>query len=367
MREPKVLVVTATALVRDNALWIECARRFENMRIAVPDDATIGDWPTGVAVKQLPTALGKGTSRFWMRGLNSTVRDWHPDLVHVCSEPWSPTSQMIAGSGTPFVLHSAESVIASAPRLSRIRRIGMRRVLNLADGYVSWGRTGMAAMRDAGLPDSTKSLVMSAAPPDPRLFPRQLAREGEPPLRIAFVGRLVEQKGLEDLLLAVAMPQLTERSEVRVLGAGPERPRFEKLAEKYGIPVTFLGPGDERSVLDLLAWSDVLVVPSRSTVRIQEQWGRVIVEGMLVGRAVISSDSGECPHLTGDPEMIFEEGDSVGLAAILNALSTDTELLARKQHEAWLRAEQFSPSAMAQDIHHFWCEVLGSKDSAAVE
>jgi glycosyltransferase involved in cell wall biosynthesis len=61
-----------------------------------------------------------------------------------------------------------------------------------------------------------------------------------------------------------------------------------------------------------LAAMDLLVVPSRTTPRWKEQFGRVITEAMACEVAVVGSDSGEIPHLIrrSGGGLVFREGDA---------------------------------------------------------
>jgi glycosyltransferase involved in cell wall biosynthesis len=72
---------------------------------------------------------------------------------------------------------------------------------------------------------------------------------------------------------------------------------------------------------------DVLVLPSRTTPRWAEQFGRVLVEAQSCGIPVIGSDSGEIPwviQVTGGG-VIFPEGDDEALAGELILLRDDVE------------------------------------------
>jgi glycosyltransferase involved in cell wall biosynthesis len=82
------------------------------------------------------------------------------------------------------------------------------------------------------------------------------------PARLLFVGRLTDQKGVEQLPgIVAALAARGIPARLRVVGAGPERAGLERLAEQE-VPgmVQLLGPGDPG---DELAQADVLLVPSR--------------------------------------------------------------------------------------------------------
>jgi glycosyltransferase involved in cell wall biosynthesis len=74
---------------------------------------------------------------------------------------------------------------------------------------------------------------------------------------------------------------------------------------------------------------DVLVLPSHSTRRWVEQFGRVLTEAMACGVPVVGSDSGEIPNVIGEAGLIFPEGDADALRERLQHLMDDRELRKR--------------------------------------
>jgi L-malate glycosyltransferase len=76
------------------------------------------------------------------------------------------------------------------------------------------------------------------------------------------------------------------------------------------------------------------VLPSRTTRRWKEQFGRILVEAMACGAAVVGSDSGEIPHLIkrSGGGLVFREGQVSELCACLTRLLKDPTLL--EQHRA---------------------------------
>jgi len=244
----------------------------------------------------------------------------------------------------------------TAPLPYRIRRIGMRKVLRAASGAVSWGQTGLAAMREAGLPDATPAVLCASRPPNPQNFPHSPLPDEVTPLRVAYGGRLVKVKGVQTLIDAI--DALSPSSvNVRVLGDGPFRGSLEALAHDKNVAIEFMGTGSERDVADLFRWAHVVVVPTLVSRRYSEQWGRIAVEAIMCGRAVIASDSGELPFIVGDPEMVFPHGDSSLLASVIQRLADDRKLLEVKTTSSSERAPLFAPSAQADDLIGLWRDV----------
>ena len=65
----------------------------------------------------------------------------------------------------------------------------------------------------------------------------------------------------------------------------------------------------------------VLCAPSRTTAGWREQFGRMLIEAMACGVAVIASDSGEMPFVVGDAGVIAAEGDAAAWKAALGRLA----------------------------------------------
>ena len=68
---------------------------------------------------------------------------------------------------------------------------------------------------------------------------------------------------------------------------------------------------------------DVLLLPSRTTARWKEQFGRVVIEAQACRVPVIGSDSGAIPEVVGDGGLIVPERDPAALAAAIQRLAND--------------------------------------------
>lgn len=106
------------------------------------------------------------------------------------------------------------------------------------------------------------------------------------PLKVTFVGRLTNWKGVETLLLAASM---VEDIEVTIAGDGPAMPQLVELAAQLRLQrrVTFTGRQSRRAVQELMARSHVLVLTS-----LYEGLSHTLLEAMAVGLPCIASDRG---------------------------------------------------------------------------
>jgi glycosyltransferase involved in cell wall biosynthesis len=174
-----------------------------------------------------------------------------------------------------------------------------------------------------------------------------LAPSGRP-FTVGFAGRLVESKGLIDLLAAVR--QLAAPVELILLGDGELRGRLD------GQTI----PGSTVRIIDTLtheqmpsgyAQIDVLVLPSRTTPTWSEQFGRVIAEALWCGVPVLGSSSGSIPRmleLTGGG-LVFPEGDADSLARQLTRLRGEPALRAQLAKIGHASARRLFSVAAATD------------------
>lgn len=156
-----------------------------------------------------------------------------------------------------------------------------------------------------------------------------VAKEPRAIFRIGYVGRLVREKGLFTLVNAVA--GLEGAWELQFLGDGPLRTQIEGMAHDLGIEdkVRLIPGVPSAQVPSFLSQLDVLVLPSLTTPRWKEQFGRVLTEAMACGVPVVGSDSGEIPNVIGEAGLVFHEGDEVALRQQLNRLMSDAPLKER--------------------------------------
>lgn len=138
---------------------------------------------------------------------------------------------------------------------------------------------------------------------------------------LLFVGRLIERKGLDIVLKALA--QLPDNSiNLVVVGDGPEREKWESLANSLGLSGRVLWQGllanDE--VRQCMRRALALVVPSDF-----EQWGLVVNEAWQAGLPVLGSASVgslQATCLPGNEWMLIETGDINGWATAIARLAS---------------------------------------------
>lgn len=176
------------------------------------------------------------------------------------------------------------------------------------------------------------------------------------PLRLTFVGRLVDLKGADLLVRAVAR---LDGVQVTVIGDGPEGSSLRALASRLDAPVRFAGEWPNDRVLASLASQDALVVPSRRGMfRREEGMPRVAAEAWACGIPVIASDSGGIPAAIRERGggLLFRTGDAEALRQEVVRFRDDAALRDRLRAEAVRQAEALS----WQRLGPMWVDLLES-------
>ena len=151
-------------------------------------------------------------------------------------------------------------------------------------------------------------------------------------LRVLAVARLVEKKGLDLLLRAVAdRPAI----HVTIAGDGPQLPALQSLAQKMGDRVTFLGAVDPADVADQLRRHDAFALPCRPVASGDRDGIPVaLMEAMASGLPVISGDLPAIRELI-DPQrsgLLIDMAAPEGVGKLAEALDTlRGDLLWRRQ------------------------------------
>ncbi|MGQ9628110.1 MAG: glycosyltransferase [Anaerolineae bacterium] len=259
-------------------------------------------------------------------GLGQRLRQLRPDLVHIDEEPYNLATfqaMRLAGSlGARAIFFTWQNLYRRyPPPFNWVESYNFRH----AACAIAGSREAEEVLRRKGYKGTVAVIPQFGV--DPEVFrPRPRAEKG--PFSIGYVGRLVEEKGVDLILRAVA--GLDGEWRLRILGHGPERAKLGKLAARLNIEkrVTFEPALPSKEMPGFLSGLDVLVLPSRTRPNWKEQFGRALVEAMACGVPVIGSDSGEIPHVIGEAGLVFPEEDVEGLRAFLQELMKNPARLA---------------------------------------
>lgn len=151
------------------------------------------------------------------------------------------------------------------------------------------------------------------------------------PLRLVSVARLVEKKGIEFGIRAVAAYARTPGAralDYRIVGDGPLKPALSDLARELGVPdvVTFVGPRTHEGVVEELTRAHVLIAPSVVSADGDEEGIPVVLmEALATGLPVIATAHSGIPELVDDgvSGILVDERDPAALAGAIARLVAD--------------------------------------------
>ncbi|MBX3005404.1 MAG: glycosyltransferase family 4 protein [Anaerolineales bacterium] len=150
---------------------------------------------------------------------------------------------------------------------------------------------------------------------------KPVAREANPKLRIAFVGRLDIEKNLHNLIRAV----MDFDVELWLIGYGPQKDELERFAEGTTAQIKFIGNVPNRELPALLNQCDLYVMPS-----LYEGHPKALLEAMACGLPALGTRvSGIQEIITDGENGLLCETNATSIKAGLQRLLDDAELRAR--------------------------------------
>ena len=174
---------------------------------------------------------------------------------------------------------------------------------------------------------------------------------------IGVVGRLVPIKGHKYLVSAAKRIIKEFRNTVFVfVGDGYLSSRLERQAESVGVRKNIIFTGWRKDAVEILDLFDILVLPS-----LNEGMGKVLVEGMALGKPIIASNVGGIIDLVrnGENGILVPPGDSDALGEAILQLLKDKNLSEKlgKNGKAMVYPE-FDASVMVKQIDDLYESLL---------
>lgn len=250
---------------------------------------------------------------------------WEPSIVLAHNAPQA-VPLVDAGRHVP-VLYAHNVLLRTYRRREAMRALGPAAVIVCVSEYLA-ARTTTLLPREL---HERVRVVLNGVDVNAFARPGHARRDGA--LRVAFVGRMIPDKGADVLLEAVLR---LDRPDIHLTlvgasGFGSDDPltTFEQdirhRAQRLGQRVTVRPFVPRAEVAALLTRADVVVVPSRWP----DPCPLTVLEGMAAGAAVVGSEIGGIPEMLRGVGILVPPGDPQALAEVLEGLATDGALLER--------------------------------------
>jgi glycosyltransferase involved in cell wall biosynthesis len=234
------------------------------------------------------------TVRDGMNAVREVVETDRPDYILALwalpSGYWARS--MLQDFGVPYGVWALGSDIWSLGRVPVLRSFLRRVLADAEDRYADGLQLGKEVEKIGGAPcdflPSARRLVANGE--------RNVAESA--PYRLAFLGRWHPNKGVD--LFVEALSQLSDDdwhkiSEVRLRGGGPLESDVHQAVEhlqSLGRPVDIGGYLDTEQAIELLTWTDYLVLPSRV-----ESIPVIFSDAAWLGRPLVATPVGDLPRL----------------------------------------------------------------------
>ncbi|MBX3464992.1 MAG: glycosyltransferase [Planctomycetes bacterium] len=152
-----------------------------------------------------------------------------------------------------------------------------------------------------------------------RFAPPAAPPAGAAPFTLLFVGRLVERKGVDLLLQALARTRTARQGRLVLVGDGPERARLEAMAHALGLAAQVDFAGEQADPAPYYAAASAFVFPSR-----REGLPNALLEAMACGLPVVATRIGGCVDVVADGTgVLVPPDDAAALALALDRLAAD--------------------------------------------
>jgi glycosyltransferase involved in cell wall biosynthesis len=177
---------------------------------------------------------------------------------------------------------------------------------------------------------------------------------------VGFVGRLVPEKGGEQLLRAAKQVlAVLPNTRFVLVGDGPARQEWEDLSSQLEITAHVWFAGRREDIAGVYASLDIVVLPS-----LLEAQPMCLLEAMAAEKPVIATRVGAVSKVinSGETGLLLPPGDVDGLAGAIVRLLKDPELARRLAQKGSAHvARHFSAEAMAWEYIARYQHALGRR------
>jgi len=157
-------------------------------------------------------------------------------------------------------------------------------------------------------------------------------------LKILFVGRLVEEKGVWELLEAfrrlITDLKKSWKLKLILIGSGKEKKKFLSWIDRVSmyryIDTKVVGYSE---MAEEYWQADIFVLPSKPTKYSEEQYGMVLIEAMATGLPIVTTKCGAIPEVVGKAAILIDPGR-------VDQLYSSLKLLVESEEKRWFLGKE---------------------------
>jgi glycosyltransferase involved in cell wall biosynthesis len=291
----------------------------------------------------------------WYRVVRQLMRQHRPDLLHLNTAFMGCFGGAMAAqrAGVPVVAHARGFVYRS--RLAR-------KVARFFDYHIAISRAVAENLLYHGVAPERCEVIYGPIVPPRELAGKRVVGDVS---RLGMLGMLQEWKGQH--VFVEALNVLKQRgmafhasiAGTEPFGARGYEQRLRQMVRDFSLEEMVSFVGFVSKPYDYLTQLDVAVHASIEP----EPLGRVVVEAMLVGTAVVATNGGGIPEFVEHEQtgLLVPMGDAVGMAQAIGRLLKDGELRRRLATAAQQRArEMFNPAKHAWEVARVYRKIVSN-------
>lgn len=257
--------------------------------------------------------------------------------------------------GIPYIVCTYGMEIASWSTNQRTRA-QLVRVLQEADKVLCINKKTKQELLQLGVEEKNLSLVY------PGIDVAELSKQNAPEVvlkkynistpYILTVARLVQRKGIDDLLAAYAKLG-SEKIPLVIVGDGPEKESLMQRAKTLAISPIFLGSIPDEDLHAIYSKASLFALTPKELPGDYEGFGIVYIEAAFFGLPVVATDTGGVPEAVQDTVtgILAKEGDIDSIHQALQTLLLHPTIAAQYGEAGKVRAvQEFSWKAIIEQL-----------------
>ncbi len=296
----------------------------------------------------------------YLWGLEKELRGF--DIAHTAETYYYYTQQCLEAKRRGWVKRVISTVWETIPFNNEgiwRRKNFKRRAYREVDLFLAPSRRAARALEKEGVAVAKIRVLPMGVGLEFFHSPKQ--KQAKSRLHLLFVGRLVKEKGVWDLLLSFQhLRQNGMPLWLWLIGQGPEKAKINRwLQANHLQPFVKIKRVSYQQMPAILQQADIFILPSRHTQSWEEQYGMAVVEALASGLPVIVSNSGALPEVVGRAGLVIPEGDISSLQKAIRVLAESPQKRYQLAQKAHRRAQHFyQASQVASKLLKIYQEVL---------
>jgi glycosyltransferase involved in cell wall biosynthesis len=309
-----------------------------------------------------PVSDEQNWNKYRPKYLYSLIRKKKPDLLIVMQEEftycllWTLFIKNIVSPRTALIFFSWQNI--SLANKKWYKKILWRWISSKTSGMIAGTQEIQKLFQANHYPKPILTQTEIGVDPS-HFFPQQNLRQFlrkkwkmEDRFVVGHCGRLVEEKGVLDLVSAMLHTTYPKKWTLLFVGDGPLKETIQQRFQEHNCleQLFITGQIPMEQTAEAYQVMDLFVLPSKTTPLWKEQFGLVLAQAMMVNVPVIGSNSGAIPEVIGDERFIFPEGNISSLSQLILDMMEHKYPLSPSPRQRGLK---YSTNTLAKELKDF--------------